>query len=124
MTATLSPFHRCFAFLNEILSSELSPECDHVLITNITEKKQQSQEYYCLVLKYDQVIFAKREPYKKDIYRVQFSSQKVTFNNAPLEKSGWIQLVKKIRMVMADIEDRQAKVYETRGIVHGDTAHI
>lgn len=90
----------------------VSPQMDHVVITNVSTLKKESQAYYGLIFKQHQVIYANRAPLSSQIYTLDLKNKKISLNNKEVEQERLTWVLTRIRLVLWDLEDNQAKAFE------------
>lgn len=101
---------KVWAYLDHLMSSMVAPHVDHLLITNI--KLTQSKVYYGLIFRQNQVIYTNRAPFQNQVYALDLKQKRITLNNQEMQAETLVVVIKHIRRVLWDLEDRQAKLYE------------
>ena len=109
---TVQGFDRAWAYLNMLMGSMISPQVDHLIITNVNAIKKESQAYYGLILKQHQVIYASRAPFKSQVYTLDLKNKTIRLNNKEVEQETLALVLMRIRGILWDLEDKQAKVFE------------
>jgi hypothetical protein len=100
------------SFLNTFLNivDHLSGYKLPMVITNISEKRQLTSHFYCLVIEDHSLVLTKRFPGKKVVYALNLSDFELDTFGVSDEKTSYTGLVTSLRQILMDLKSREARI--------------
>jgi hypothetical protein len=96
----------------EMLKKKTLPHAKSIFITNINVSRMENQEYYCLVVDPQKLMFAEKKPFYKRVLQFDLVEHSFTDNAEPKPLTDLPELVERIHGVLDDLDQHKARVYE------------
>ncbi len=96
----------------ELLRKRTIPHAKCLFITNINVSRMENQEYYCLVVDSEKLMFAEKKPFYKRVLQFGLTDYNFTDNAQPKPLEDLSELVERIHNVLEDLDQKKARVYE------------